>query len=495
MLWANFLHIYQPPNQMPDILERIVNESYRKLIAGLKGNPKARITLNINAGLTEQLDQRGYHDIIQDIKNLAARGQIEFTESAKYHPFLPMTPWDEAVRQIKLNNETNKFYFGEIYQPKGFFPPEMAYSRKVADIAASLKYKWIIIDEIAFNGKTENVDYNKVYTIKNLKGLKVFFRDRRISNLIMSAVVRSGKSLLETLGEEKKKNRYLLTAMDGETFGHHRPGLEKLLFEILSSPKFKKITVSEIEKYFPKAEAIDPIASTWASSEQDIQNEVQFLSWNDPKNPIHAWQWEFISFVLKIVEKLDPQKPYYKISRDKMDRALHSCQYWWASAKPWWSLEMIEGGAWKLFDVLQSIPDLPEENLKRGEKLYQRIVLKAFEWQRTGYIRKLAQTMQAQTRIPFKERTLLAGKPEVYWAFIDTMKKEMTKASRQQEFEKAILWRDAILKIENRDDIYDAIHATNLLRTVVSGNELEKLMDKYKKKYQKIRGGQPEQRG
>jgi hypothetical protein len=500
MYWANFLHIYQPSNQMPDILERIVNESYRKLTSGLKKYPKAKITLNINAGLTEQLDRHNYQDVISDIKRLAEAGQIEWTESAKYHPFLPLTPWDEAIRQIKLNNETNKFYFGKNYNPKGFFPPEMAYSRKVADLAASLGYQWIIIDEIAYNGKTENVDYNKIYTIKDLKNFKVFFRDRRISNLIMSAVVRSGKTLLEALGEEKKKNRYILTAMDGETFGHHRPGLDKLLFEILSSPKFKKITISEIEKYFPAAETIDPLASTWASSEQDIQKNTQFLSWNDPENPIHAWQWEFTSFVLKIVARLNPQKPYYKETRKKMDQALHSCQYWWASAKPWWSLEMIEAGAWKLLDVLQSIPDLPEESLKTGKKLYQRIVLKAFEWQRTGYIRKLAGSLQARVQIPFKKRTLEAGKPEVYFAFIDTMKKEMQKAARTKEFEKAILWRDAVAKIEHQDDIYDAIHATDLLRSslleaAMPGGKLEKLMDKYKKQYKKIRGGQPEQRG
>ena len=480
---------------MLDILERIANESYRKILAGLLKNPGAKITLNINAGLTEQLDQPGYHDIIDGIRELALRGQIEFTESAKYHPFLPLTPWEEAIRQIKLNQETNKFYFGKTYKPTGFFPPEMAYDRKVADIVASLGYKWMIIDEIAYNGKTDIVDYTKTYSIKGLKDFKIFFRDRRVSNLIMSAVVRSGATLLGALGEEKNKNRYLLTAMDGETFGHHRPGLEKLLFEILSSPKFKKIFISEITKYFPEAEAIDPVASTWASSEENIQNGTQFLSWNDPENPIHSWQWEFTSSALKIVEKINPKKPYYKTVRDKMDRALHSCQYWWASGKPWWSLEMIEGGAWRLLDVLRSIPDLPEEKLESGEKMYQRIVLKAFEWQRTGYIRQLNQANQAQIRIPFKKRTILAGKPEVYRAFIDTMKKEVQKAARRDEFEKAILWRDAILKIENQNDIYDAIHAIDLLRTVVPSGNLEKLMDKYKKQYKKMRGGQPEQRG
>ncbi|MBI5072074.1 hypothetical protein HZB93_04290 [Candidatus Falkowbacteria bacterium] len=491
MYWANFLHIYQPPNQMPDILERIVNESYRKLIAGLLANPGAKITLNINAGLTEQLDEHGYTDVITNLKKLAERGQIEFTESAKYHPFMPLTPWEEDGRQIKLNRETNQFYFGKSYKPKGFFPPEMAYSRKVADLVASQGYKWLVVDEIAYNGKAETVDYGKVYTVKGLADFKVFFRDRRISNLIMGAVVRSGKTLLEAVGEEKEKNRYLLTAMDGETFGHHRPGLDKLFFEILSSPKFKKITVSEIAEKFSDEEIVDPVDSTWASSEEDIRRGAQFLSWNDPENAIHGWQWEFTSLVLKIVEKLDPKKPYYKTVRDKMDRALHSCQYWWASAKPWWSLEMIEGGAWRLIDVLRSIPDLNEEDLKKGDDLYQRIVLKAFEWQRTGYIRKLAESQRQWIKIPFKER----AKPGELPAFLRAMKQEMEKAAKNKEFEKSILWRDAINKINEGTDIYDAVHVVDQLRAAVSHQELERLVKKYKQSYKKMRGGQPEQRG
>ena len=176
-----------------------------------------------------------------------------------------------------------------------------------------------------------------------------------------------------------------------------------------------------------------------------------------------------------------------------MDKALHSCQFWWASGKPWWSLEMIESGAYKVLEVAKML-NLSKSDLKKAEDYYQKIVLKAFEWQRTGYIRKLALEMQKQIKIPFKERTIKEGKPEVYHAFLDMMKSEMEKAAKNQEFEKAILWRDAIIKIEEENDIYDAIHATNLLRMEVPFGELEKLMDKYKKKYKKIKSGQPEQR-
>src|SRR3989344_6865081 len=174
MHWANFLHIYQPAEQHPDILEAVTNESYRPILAGLKQNKKARLTLNVNAALVELFDKFNYRDVIDDLRQLGNSGQIEFTSSAKYHAFLPFLNEKEIVRQIKINDETNKFFLGDAYRPKGFFPPEMAYSDNLPPILENLGFEWLIIDEIAYNGDIEKVNYSKIYQIKNTK-LKVFF--------------------------------------------------------------------------------------------------------------------------------------------------------------------------------------------------------------------------------------------------------------------------------------------------------------------------------
>ena len=70
----------------------------------------------------------------------------------------------------------------------------------------------------------------------------------------------------------------------------------------------------------------------------------------------------------------------------------------------------------------------------------------------------------------------------------------MREAARKKNFEKAILWRDAIWKLETKNDIYDAIHAVDLLRTEVPDVKIRKLMDKYKEKYKRMQPGQPETR-
>lgn len=463
--WANFLHFYQPHNQQLDILERIVNESYRKIIGGLASNPGAKITININAGLTELLAKNGYLDLIEQIKEFAQRGQIQFTGGVKYHPFLPLLPRDEIQRQIRLNEQTNKKYFGRAWQPKGFFSPELAYSKKVAQIAKEAGFKWIIAEELA---SPEKLDFRKIYDVKGLPDFKIIFRDKRISVLILSAIVRNFESLLQEIGEEEiKKDRYLLTVMDAETFGHHRPGLENFLFQIYEDEKISKVFVSDLIEEFGVHEPIEVRDSTWSSEEQDFWLEKDkkhpFTLWNHPENPIHQLQWEFTYFVIGLVKKINSRFSWYKEVRQKLDCALQSDQYWWASSKPWWSLEMIEQGAFILKEVVFSIPDVSRENRNKAETYYRRIIDLAFQWQRSGKIRQAyRQAMDTVKLRPYKNR-VLAGQ---FNAMILEFEDQMNKAVEDQEFEKAIKWRDAIYKLKNGMDIYDVLHVVDDLRQV-----------------------------
>ena len=285
--------------------------------------------------------------------------------------------------------------------------------------------------------------------------------------------------------------------MDGETFGHHRPGLENMLFEIFSSKHFKLIKLSEIFDFFKETEQVVPVKSTWASSEEDMERGIQFLSWSDPDNIIHKWQWELTNLTLKELYAMRKNDPSFAEIRNKMDSALASDHFWWASAKPWWSLEMIEAGAYRLLNVIRGIPGVSESNLERAGKLYEEIVSTAFEWKRSGKIYEMMMGEKQRVKIPFKERALEKGGGEagVYHAFLDMMEKLEKEATKIGEYEKAILWRDAIHKIKNKQDIYDAVHAIDLLRLEIPHEEVEKMLDKYTERYKKIRGGQPEQRG
>lgn len=493
MYWVNFLHIYQPPDQSDEILKRVVNESYRPLFNGFLKIKNLKINLNINAALTELLVKKGYSDVVDLIRRLAESKKLEFTETAKYHPFLPLLTKKEIFRQIRENKKTNKKYFGSFYQTNCFFPPEMAFNLKVGKIVAKMGYPMLILDEIAYPGSPVFLK-KKLFKLKGGNPILVF-RERRVSNCLMSALVKNERDLHQILGEDIKKEIYLLTGIDGETFGHHRPGLEKSLFKIVSLKEPKQIFLSEIPKYFEIDGEILPRTSTWASSVEDIEKKLHFYSWKDPKNKIHQLQWKFLKYLRSLINKRKTSK---RITR-KYDEAIASDQFFWASGEPWWSLEIIEKGAFKLLKVLKSITKNKKE-VERGEKFYHDIISTAFQWQKSGKIEEKSRKYREAVKIPFKERTLEIGGKEVYRIIINLMKKKISESVKNKNYERAILWRDAIWKLETKNDIYDTIHVVDLLRMELPEEfkkldpKLNELFWKYKEKYKRIQSGQPEMR-
>jgi hypothetical protein len=74
------------------------------------------------------------------------------------------------------------------------------------------------------------------------------------------------------------------------------------------------------------------------------------------------------------------------------------------------------------------------------------------------------------------------------------MRAEQAKAAAAEDYEEAILWRDAIFKLVDRRDAYDAYHVVDQLRAKISDQDVEAMIARYSKGYHEVRGGQAEQR-
>ena len=438
MLWANFLHFYQPPTQKKIWVDRITTEAYRPVLKGLLEHPAARVTFNINGVLLDLWEEFGHKDVIEMAGQLLDKKQIELTGSAKYHPLLPKIPEDEIKRQIELNALTIKKYFGE-YQPQGFFPPEMAYDAVVAKAAKEMGFSWIIAEELSCPGK---VQYDRIYQEQET-GVTLFFRERETSYKILSGQLGTGKLFLDVLGDRLQKNEYLLTGMDGETFGHHRPGMDRALMELLSLESVPTVLISELPEKFPQVERVEPRPSTWALMEKDLEKKVPFARWDDPDNEIHKMQWELTELAIKAVrDSKDPGK-----AREMLDRAIHSDQFWWASARPWWSLEMIERGAFELKEAVLATPDAAEESKRKAQELYYSIITTGFAWQRSGKVEELAQSEDEELRM--HTDASLPGLPkEEIKKMVSHLEEELKEVTGNREFERAALLRDRIKELE-----------------------------------------------
>lgn len=402
-VWANLLHIYQPPGWDEKIVKKVARESYAPLFRILKKNPQIKITLNINGSLTEQLAQYKLNEILANIKLLAKRKQIEFTGSAMYHTILPKLPMSEIQRQIKLNTKTNTKYLGKVYQPVGFFPPEMCYSNKVAKALVKEKYSWLALDEIALKKKRGVIDWKDGYRIKGTS-LKVAFRNRIISDLF---TVKAQAETKKMFREKCCNGNPLFIAMDGETLGHHRPGMEKVFEELALDKKVQTVTYTQALKKYSSFKPVSPHPSSWASSERELKKGIAFELWDHPNNPIHKLQWELFSLVTDTIIHSKKDKNFEN-ARILMDKSISSDFFWWASAHPWWSVEIIYEGVSRLIKLMNSLDSPPPAKFKKSILLSEKIYKLAHQWQDSGRAQKEKKTFLAG----YNHKPYMAGKKE-----------------------------------------------------------------------------------
>lgn len=449
MRWANFLHNYQPPTQTPEILRKVVEESYRRVAEEIKKSPKAKITINISGSLTELLLKYGYQDVIDIYRSLLEEGKVELVESAAYHPFFPKLPISEIKRQIEINRHINQQAFGSVYNPSGFFVPEMIYTPQIGKIIRDLGYRWILVDESSFPPEQGTVQYDRLYRVKDWGEFYCFFRDRRSSFKILSAQVGTGEAFIKDLVQGRDFQSYLLTGMDGETFGHHRLGLERLLGEVFSAPQIESVRLSDLFNIYSQVEEIVPVDGTWALFSLDEARRQPFSRWYDPKNEIHVYQWQLTDLAIKYVNKFGGDK-----ARLLLDKALHSDQYWWASAKPWWNIDMLGAGAQELLEAVKAIPKVPKAIINKAEKLFIAILTTAFTWRKTGVVDKLVKEhIDEEARYRIKEG--LRGMPKQELEnLINHLKEQMNQAIAAQEYSRAAEFQKRIHELEEQRDFF-----------------------------------------
>jgi predicted glycosyl hydrolase (DUF1957 family) len=353
MLWINFLHLYQPPDSEIFVIKEAVEKSYSRLVSALEANPSAKLTMNITGCLVEQLRGLRYNDLLERMKKLVIRGQIELTGSVAYHCLMPLVPKKEIARQIKDNTAILKEAFGENIKLRGFFMPEMAYSPEAAKIVKNSGFDWLILDEICHSGKLNEVDYSKVYRAK-ASGLKIIFRSRKYSSTYVPKIV-------------NKKYPYkdlLITATDGELYGlryHDRNGdFEKAL----ANPDVQTATISEFIDSRKSFYVADLVRGNWEATESEIRSGNPYALWYGKDNEVHSQLWRFAEMIVSLVEKYHADRNG-KWSRYYLSRGLASCTFWWASAKDFsrifgptaWNPDIIERGVNNLMRAVRSIED------------------------------------------------------------------------------------------------------------------------------------------
>lgn len=375
MLWINLLHLYQPVNAEPEVIEEATEKSYKNIIFYLEKYPEFRLTLNISGCLILRWREMGYKNIITRIKKLVEAGQVELTGSAAFHPILPLLPSKEVARQINRNSKILKENFGFDLPLRGFFLPELAYSKKAARIVKEQGFEWIIVDEISYNGRLGQADIDKVYEDQS-SGLKTVFRSRTASNSYVPEYLR-----------DNKEEDPVVTVTDGEIYGLRHVDDKGILDDIITDEYILTQTISNfIDDYQEKSQVVPLVACSWESTEKELAANKPYILWYDKNNKIHKKLWKLVFLAYNAMEMFN-KDPNYKWVRWHWIRGVTSCTFWWSSARDFshifgphaWNPDEVEKGLNELIRSVRSLEDPKSKKYKlKAERLY--ISIKKMIW-------------------------------------------------------------------------------------------------------------------
>ncbi|KKS75338.1 MAG: hypothetical protein UV48_C0014G0021 [Candidatus Azambacteria bacterium GW2011_GWA2_42_9] len=332
------LHAYQPPTQDKNIFEKIHDESYEPIINLLEKNPEFSLSLDIAKSLAE----RWPTEFTGRIARLCRDNRIYLVNTSAYHYLLPLFGEQTILRQMKLNQDFYRENFTQDKQIRGVFPPELAFSPRLAAIAKKAGALWIMADDEPFIYKRlhlPEVQRAPRNWIPITYGCGVVLRSRFWSNRISRGQYENGQSFAhEILIEQEKWQKvcnntgdgYLILAIDMETFGHHlKNSVESFLLPFLSEIKltesrYKIVPLDFLFNHFKKIPAAEYMQEgSWSTSQEDLKQKISFPLWLHPKNEFHKLWYNFVCRAGIASEENQDQE-----LTDLLDRAFYSCTPW-----------------------------------------------------------------------------------------------------------------------------------------------------------------------
>lgn len=376
---AVVLEFYVAPDPEGRAVVQAAREAFRPLLHLLERHPHATATVALDPGLSRTLLRHGEGGVLQGLASAVERGQVELAGGALGHALLPRLPRAEVERQIRLGHEALREAMGRSWRPQGFFPPALAWSRSVAEVAADRGARWVLADELAL-GRVGIAPTDRVAALRGRRDVLLFFRDRRASRALAR-------------GEPPPPvDGYRVAVLPATAFlrgSEALAGLQRLFAgegPLLATP-------SSLASAFSSREEVEPLPCSWRTTEEELAAGMPFVPWSAPDNEIQALLWRLVALCLGEVERLRADSsadPAWTRMRTLLDEAIHTAPFRFASGRYFWDPDSVRAAARRLVGVLEASATLVEPAVLAEASAAEELVRSRLEgWERERVIDRL----------------------------------------------------------------------------------------------------------
>jgi alpha-amylase/alpha-mannosidase (GH57 family) len=142
------LHNHQPHGNFHEIFKEATKLSYLPFLKLLQKNEKIKTTIHYSGSLLEWFS-KNKPEIMELIKELIEKNQLELLTSGFYDPILTMIPPEDRIGQIEYMNEKLNNWFG--IEPNGMWIPERVWEPEICDALGATNITYALLDDSHIN--------------------------------------------------------------------------------------------------------------------------------------------------------------------------------------------------------------------------------------------------------------------------------------------------------------------------------------------------------
>jgi len=222
------IHFHQPIGNFGFVIDKITDKCYEPFLDAISGFPDIKFNLHYSGSLLEWF-KRYRPPIMDKIKYLSAKGQVELIGGGFYEPMLSALPPEDAKGQIDMLSDFIKREFD--FKVSGCWLAERVWQQHLAEVFSEAGIRYLMLDDIhlKFAGLKRRDIYGYYITEENTKTVSVFGADKSLRYSIPFMPVEKTINYLRKIKEDYNA-RVVLYGDDGEKFGAW-PDTDMIVYE------------------------------------------------------------------------------------------------------------------------------------------------------------------------------------------------------------------------------------------------------------------------